>query len=84
MGDPEIDVGGGTNKVQGSSSSIGVISCSVLGSMVAGRRLAMNGFDHVHGWFSDNREWIEFIMAAVLLWLLIMTVISELDLRSAG
>ena len=52
--------------------------------MVAGRRLAMNRFDHVHGWFSDNKEWIEFIVATFLLWLLMMTAISELDLRSAG
>jgi hypothetical protein len=52
--------------------------------MVAGRRLAMNRFDHVHGWFSDNKEWIEFIIATVLLWLLMMTAIHELDLRSAG
>jgi hypothetical protein len=24
----------------------------------------------VHGWFSDNKGWIEFIVAAVVLWLL--------------
>jgi hypothetical protein len=52
--------------------------------MVAGRRLAMNRFDHVHGWFSDSRKWIEFIIATVLLWLLMMTAVHELDLRSAG
>jgi hypothetical protein len=52
--------------------------------MVAGRRLAMNRFDHAHGWFSDNKIWIEFIIATVLLWLLMMTAIYELDLRSAG
>jgi hypothetical protein len=49
--------------------------------MVAGRRLAMN---RVHGWFSDNKEWVEFIIATVLLWLLMMVAIHELDLRSAG
>ena len=49
--------------------------------MVVGRRLAMNS---VHGWFFNNKEWIEFIIATVLLWLLMMTVIHELDLRSAG
>ena len=38
----------------------------------------------VHGWFSDNKEWIEYIVAAVILWLLIMTAITVLDLRSAG
>jgi len=40
--------------------------------------------DHAHGWFSDNKVWIEFIIATVLLWLLMMTAIYELDLRSAG
>jgi hypothetical protein len=35
--------------------------------------LAMNS---VHGWFSDNKEWIEFIAAAVILWLLMMTEIA--------
>ena len=48
--------------------------------MVAGRRLAMNS---VHGWFSDNKEWIGFIIATVLLWLLMMTVVHEFELRSA-
>ena len=38
----------------------------------------------VHGWFSDNKEWIEFITGAVVLWLLLMTAISVFDLRSAG
>ncbi len=50
--------------------------------MVAGRRLAMNGVHH--GWFFDNKEWIVFIIATVGLWLLMMTAIHELDLRSAG
>ncbi len=49
--------------------------------MVAGRRLAMN---NVHGWFSDNKVWIEFIAAVLVLWLLMMTAISVFDLRSAG
>ena len=38
----------------------------------------------VHGWFSDNKGWIEFIVAAVVLWLLMMTGISLFDLRSVG
>jgi len=29
--------------------------------------------NNVHGWFSDNKEWIEFIAAAIVLWLLMMT-----------
>jgi hypothetical protein len=37
-----------------------------------------------HGWFFDNKEWIVFIIATVLLWLLMMTGVHELDLRSAG
>jgi len=37
-----------------------------------------------HGWFSDNKLWIEFIVAAVVLWLLMMTAISVFDLRSVG
>ena len=45
------------------------------------RRLAMND---VHGWFSDNKVWIEFIIATVLLWLLMMTAINEFDLRSVS
>jgi len=49
--------------------------------MVAGKGLAMN---NVHGWFSDNKEWIEFIAAAVVLCLLMMTGIAVFDLRSAG
>jgi hypothetical protein len=49
--------------------------------MVAERRLAM---DVHHGWFSDNKEWIEYIVAAVVLWLLAMTAVSVFDLRSAG
>ena len=36
------------------------------------------------GWFSDNKGWIEFIAATVLLWLLMMTAIAEFDLRSVG
>jgi hypothetical protein len=43
--------------------------------------LAVNS---VHEWFSDNKEWIEYIVAAVILWLLMMTAIAVLDLRSAG
>jgi hypothetical protein len=35
-----------------------------------------------HGWCSD--KWIEFIVAAVVLWLLTTTAISVFDLRSAG
>jgi hypothetical protein len=64
-------------------SEIAVFHDKVFGwrSMVAGRRLAMNS---VHGWFSDNKGWIEFIAAAVVLWLLMMTGVAVFDLRSAG
>ena len=38
----------------------------------------------VHGWFSDNKEWIEYIAAVAILSLLAMTAVSVFDLRSAG
>jgi hypothetical protein len=45
-----------------------------------GGRLAM---DRLLGWFPHNhREWIEFIIVAVLLWLLMVMAISELELTS--
>jgi hypothetical protein len=56
-----------------------VIICSV-----ARMEASMNGFEHVHGWFSHNKEWIEFVIATAALWLLMMIAIHELDLRSAG
>ena len=35
------------------------------------------------GWFPHTpREWIEFIIVAVLLWLLMVVAISELELSS--
>jgi hypothetical protein len=44
--------------------------------------LAMNNVHH--GWFFNNKEWIEYIVAAVVLWLLMITAVSVFDLRSAG
>jgi hypothetical protein len=39
--------------------------------------------DRLLGWFPHNhREWIECIIAAVLLWLLMAVAISELELSS--
>jgi hypothetical protein len=39
--------------------------------------------DRLLGWFPHNlREWIEFIIVAVLLWLLMVVAISELELSS--
>jgi divalent metal cation (Fe/Co/Zn/Cd) transporter len=32
-----------------------------------------------HGWFSDNKEWIEYIVAVVVLWLLAMSAVSVFD-----
>jgi hypothetical protein len=47
--------------------------------MVAGRRLAMNR------WFlNSHREWLELIIAAVLLGLLMMVTITELELRTVS
>jgi hypothetical protein len=74
-------VGVGTNRVQAPSSTVDVIVRFGAMEHGAGMRLAMNS---VHGWFSDNKEWIEFITATLLLWLLMMTAINELDLRSVS
>ena len=39
--------------------------------------------DRLLGWFPHNhREWIEFIIVALLLWLLMVVAISELELNS--
>ena len=40
--------------------------------------------NRAHGWFSDNKAWIEFIIATVVLWLMMMVAIHELDLRSVS
>ena len=41
--------------------------------------------DRLLGWFPHNlREWIEFIIVAVLLWLLMVVAISELELSSVS
>jgi hypothetical protein len=56
-----------------------VIGCWVRGSMVAGRRLAMNRV-----FLTTHREWVEFIIATVLLWLLMMVAIHELELRTVS
>ena len=39
--------------------------------------------NRVHGWFT-HRQWVEFIMAIVILWLLMMIAIEGLDLRSVS
>jgi hypothetical protein len=39
--------------------------------------------NRVRGWFA-HREWIELILATVLLWLQMMVAIHELDLRTVG
>jgi hypothetical protein len=42
----------------------------------------MGSLDKVLGWFPHTpTEWIEFILVAVLLWLLMVLAISELDLN---
>ena len=40
--------------------------------------------NRVHGWFSDNKAWIEFVTATVVLWLMMIVAIHELDLRSVS
>jgi hypothetical protein len=45
----------------------------------------MSSLDKMLGWFPHNyREWIELIIAAVLLWLLMVMAISELELSSVS
>jgi len=45
---------------------------------------AMSSFDRVLGWCPNTRrEWIEFIIAIVVLWLLMIVAISELELVAA-
>jgi hypothetical protein len=52
-------------------------------NLLAGWRLAMSSLDKMLGWFPHtSREWIEFIIVAALLWLLMVVVISELELNS--
>ena len=51
------------------------------GIVVAEMEATMN---RVHGWFSDNKTWIEFIIATVVLYLLTKVAIHGLDLRSVG
>ena len=54
----------------------------IMSSVGSGRRETAMSSVH-HGWFSDNKEWIEYIVAVVVLWLLMMTAVSVFDLRSA-
>jgi hypothetical protein len=50
--------------------------------VAAGWRLAVTSLDKLLGWFPHNhREWIEFIIVALLLWLLMMAIF-ELELNS--
>jgi nitrate reductase NapE component len=43
----------------------------------------MSSLDKMVGWFPHTpTEWIEFIIVAVLLWLLMVVAISELELTS--
>jgi hypothetical protein len=45
----------------------------------------MSSFDRVLGWFPNSRrEWIEFIIAAILLSLLMMAAVSDPELVSVG
>jgi hypothetical protein len=45
----------------------------------------MSSLDKMLGWFPHTTtEWIEFIIVALLLWLLMVVGISELDLSSVS
>jgi nitrate reductase NapE component len=48
-------------------------------------RSAMISPDRMVGWFPHtSREWIEFIIVALLLWLLMVVAISELELSAVS
>jgi nitrate reductase NapE component len=41
--------------------------------------------NRVRGWFlNTHREWVEFIIVTVVLWLVMIVAISGLDLRTVG
>jgi hypothetical protein len=43
----------------------------------------MSSLDKMLGWFPQTAtEWIEFIIVALLLWLVMVVVISEIELSS--
>jgi hypothetical protein len=63
---------------------IGKNSFHVVGHDKRGAVMLRQTMDVHHGWFSDNKEWIEYIAAVVVLWLLAMAAVSVFDLRSAG
>ena len=45
----------------------------------------MSSLDKMLGWFPHTTtEWIEFIIVALLLWLLMVVTISELELGSVS
>jgi hypothetical protein len=45
----------------------------------------MSSLDKMLGWFPhSSTEWIEFIIVALLLWLLMVVVISEIELSSVS
>jgi hypothetical protein len=45
----------------------------------------MSSLDKTLGWFPHTAtEWIEFIIVALLLWLLMMVAISELELTAVS
>ena len=52
-------------------------------NLIDRRRLAMSSLDKMLGWFPhSSTEWLELIIVALLLWLLMMVAISALELSS--
>jgi hypothetical protein len=52
---------------------------------LAGWRLVMSSFDRMLGRFPHtSREWVELIIATLLMLLLMMVAIAELELRTVG
>jgi hypothetical protein len=60
-----------------------MVGASTADNLFDCRRLAVTSFDKMLGWLAHTAtEWIEFIIVAVLLWLLMVVAISELELNS--
>ena len=62
---------------------VGLSHCIIIPENLFDRRLAMSSLDKMLGWFPhSSTEWFELIIVALLLWLLMVVVISEIELSS--
>jgi hypothetical protein len=63
----------------------GSVSGGRCDNLLAGWRLGMSSIDKMLRWFPHTAtEWIEFIIVALLLWLLMVVTISEIELSSVS